>query len=64
MDQEGSEGELATALGMTNEEIRAGARVFIPGQSVPGLAVSRTFGDATVEELGVTAIPEVSSSCP
>lgn len=26
---------------------------------MPGLAVSRSFGDETVEILGVTAVPEV-----
>jgi len=35
-------------------------RVFKPGEQFPGLAISRSFGDAGGKSVGVTAVPEMS----
>ncbi|EKX51403.1 hypothetical protein GUITHDRAFT_84969 [Guillardia theta CCMP2712] len=43
-----------------NDILRKTARVFIPGSNLPGLAVSRSFGDEAVGHLGVTSSPEVT----
>merc|ERR1719387_1224713 len=39
-------------------------RVCKRGSSFPGLAMSRALGDAVAQELGVIAVPEVSTDLP
>lgn len=36
-------------------------RIFLPDAWVPGLALSRAFGDTLAKKVGVTSVPEVSS---
>ena len=36
------------------------ARVWLPNEDVPGLAMSRSLGDAMVKRCGVSAEPEIS----
>lgn len=35
-------------------------RVWLPNQDIPGLAMSRAFGDFRLKDYGVIAVPEVS----
>mmetsp|Transcript_1999 Transcript_1999/g.4678 ORF Transcript_1999/g.4678 Transcript_1999/m.4678 type:complete len:361 (+) Transcript_1999:1-1083(+) len=58
VEEEGN--DLSLQLGVSSEYLKSTARVFIPGMPVPGLACSRSFGDESVEYLGVTATPEVT----
>lgn len=37
------------------------SRVFVKGKDYPGLCMSRSLGDQSVKECGVTAIPEIKS---
>ena len=38
-------------------------RVWLADEMTPGLAMSRSIGDAVAHSVGVTAVPEVSSDC-
>jgi len=35
-------------------------RVWLPNQNIPGLAMSRAFGDFRLKDHGVIAVPEIS----
>ncbi len=35
-------------------------RVWLKNEDIPGLAMTRSFGDGTAAKVGVTAIPEIS----
>lgn len=35
-------------------------RVWLPNQDIPGLAMSRAFGDFRLKDYGVIAVPEIS----
>lgn len=35
-------------------------RVWLPNQDIPGLAMSRAFGDFKLKDHGVIAVPEIS----
>ena len=51
-------GRVEACKGSRGEDIGP-ARVWIQGQDVPGLAMSRSFGDLIAASVGVTARPEV-----
>merc|ERR1712232_52581 len=49
-------GEVRELDGAANAGVR---RIFIPGQNLPGLAMSRSLGDLEAHNLGALAEPEI-----